>query len=320
VSEKVALVTGAAGFIGSHLSERLIGEGWRVRGVDCFTNYYDPALKERNLGGLRRAPRFDLSRLDLRTTELAPFLVGVDCVWHLAAQAGVRASWGAEFQTYSSINIEATQRVLEAAVEARTARVVYASSSSVYGDAPEFPADEKSVPAPISPYGVTKLAGEHLMALYQRAYGLPTISLRYFTVYGPRQRPDMGFHKFLRAIYEGRPLPIFGDGTQTRDFTFIADAIEANFLAERGGVPGRAYNVSGGSRLELNEVLGRFSRTTGRPVVRENLPMQKGDPANTGGSAARAREELGFIPRTDLRTGLSAQAAWMQRYLEGAAE
>lgn len=320
MSERIALVTGAAGFVGSHLSERLIAEGWRVRGVDCFTNYYDPSIKERNLSRLSREPRFTLERADLRDVPLEPLMQGVDTVWHLAAQAGVRASWGAEFQTYTSINVNATQRLLECAKETRPRALVYASSSSVYGEAPVFPAVEGGALRPISPYGVTKLAGEHLVSLYARAYGVSGCSLRYFTVYGPRQRPDMGFHKFFRAIFTGQELPIYGDGTQTRDFTYIDDITEANLRAAQSGRPGDAYNVSGGSRVQLLDVIRVMETAAGKPARLNFLPKQAGDPANTGGDSSLAREVIGYRPEVSLETGLGRMAAWMQRFLEGSPE
>ena len=315
MTERTALVTGAAGFIGSHLCERLLAEGWRVRGVDCFADYYDPSLKERNVQVLVRDPRFTLERADLRSAELGPLLSGVQVVWHLAAQAGVRASWGREFETYSTTNIHATQRLLEASLDVGLERFVYASSSSVYGEAPEFPAAEDSPTNPISPYGVTKLAGEHLARLYEKSYGLPTVSLRYFTVYGPRQRPDMGFYRFFRAVHGGQPVTIFGDGRQTRDFTFIADVTEANLLAGRQGSPGAVYNVNGGSRSSVLEVLDIIEQVSGREVVREFLPKQKGDPLHTGGDPSKAREELEFLPKVPLAEGLALMNDWMRELL-----
>ncbi len=316
MTERTALITGAAGFIGSHLSERLVADGWRVRGIDCFTDYYDPSLKERNLRGLANEPRFDLERVDLRTADLGKYMKEADAVWHLAAQAGVRASWGKEFETYTTINIQATQRMLEAALEAKPDRFVYASSSSVYGEAPEFPAAETSATNPISPYGVSKLAGEHLAVLYNKSFGIPTVSLRYFTVYGPRQRPDMGFHRFYRMIYGGEPVTVYGDGEQTRDFTYIADVTTANFLAGTVGRPGAVYNVNGGSRASVLEVLSIMEEATGREVQRDFLPKQKGDPLHTGGDPSKARTELGFQPEVDLRTGLFHMNDWIRELLE----
>lgn len=320
MSERIGVVTGAAGFIGSHLCERLLREGWRVRGVDCLTDYYDPRLKERNLAAFRSEPRFSFESSDLRTMALEPLFREAEVIWHLAAQAGVRRSWGDFFDSYSTININATQRVLETALRTTPQRLVYASSSSVYGEAPEFPAAEDGPLRPISPYGVTKLAGEHLARLYHGSYGLPTVSLRYFTVYGPRQRPDMGFHRFLRAIWQGEPVTIYGDGRQTRDFTFIADVTEANVRAGSEGREGSVYNISGGSRASVLEVIDIMEQATGREAQREYLPKQKGDPLHTGGDPARARAELGFRPKVDLRTGIGAEAAWMQAYLEGRPE
>lgn len=317
---RLALVTGAAGFIGSHLCERLLRDGWTVRGVDCFNNYYDPALKERNLARVGRDDRFQLARCDLRTAECAPLLEGVDSVWHLAAQAGVRRSWGGSFEEYASNNLVATQRLFEAAIGRPIRKIVFASSSSVYGEAPQFPAREETELRPISPYGVTKLAGEHLARVYATLWGLPITSLRYFTVYGPRQRPDMVFHRFFRALLRGEPIGIFGDGAQTRDFTFIDDVTEANLLAAENGRPAESYNISGGSRVTLLEALRLMEQVTGRVAIREHLPRQKGDPTHTGGDAARAREILRFRPRVALEEGLARMGEWMQRYLSGEPE
>jgi nucleoside-diphosphate-sugar epimerase len=320
MSASVALVTGAAGFIGSHLCRRLTRDGWQVRGVDCFTPYYDPALKERNLTPLQDEPRFELIRVDLRTADLKPLLDGVEVVWHLAAQAGVRSSWGSSFDEYTSLNINATQRLLEAMVGRPPRRIVCASSSSVYGEAPVFPMTEDGPLRPISPYGVTKLAAEHLARLYALSYALPTVSLRYFTVYGPRQRPDMGFHRFFKAILSHEPLPVYGDGGQTRDFTFIDDVIEANVLAAEKGEPGESYNISGGSRVTVLEVIREMEAIVGREARIEYQPKQKGDPTHTGGDSSKARSRLGYEPMVSLSDGLARMAAWMRRYLEGAPE
>lgn len=320
MAERTALVTGAAGFIGSHLCERLVAEGWRVRGVDCFTPYYDPALKRRNLAALAGEPRFTLDASDLRTADLGPIVDGVEVIWHLAAQAGVRASWGAAFADYTAINLDATQRLLEVVRARPPRRVVFASSSSVYGEAPRFPMPEDGPLRPISPYGVTKLAAEMLVRLYATVLGVPAVSLRYFTVYGPRQRPDMGFHRFFRAVLTGEPVTVFGDGEQTRDFTEVRDVVEANLLAAEHGEPGGVYNVSGGSCVSVLEVIRRIEALTGRTARVEFLTAQSGDPRNTGGDGARARADLGFRPRVGLPEGLAAMAAWMQRYVEGGPE
>src|SRR5579872_1548111 len=229
-----SIVTGAAGFIGSHLAERLIALGHDVVGIDSFTPYYDPTIKRANVAGLLNSPRFQLIEANLATADLEPIVAGADYVFHQAAQAGVRASWGSSFSGYTEYNVLATQRLLEALKEHRPRKVVYASSSSVYGDA-ALPMRETARPQPVSPYGVTKLAAEHLCHLYWANYGVPAVSLRYFTVYGPRQRPDMGFNRFLRAALTGQPIHRFGDGEQTRDFTFVEDAVSATMAAgDRG--------------------------------------------------------------------------------------
>ena len=222
-----ALVTGAAGFIGSTLSARLLADGWDVTGIDALTPYYDPALKRANLERLGGA--FTFVQEDLRTADLDALLDGVDVVFHEAGQPGVRASWGDEFGIYLDANVAATQALLEAAKRAPgLQRLVYASSSSVYGDAARFPVLEVDLPQPVSPYGVTKLAAEHLCSLYASNFGVPTVSLRYFTVFGPRQRPDMAFTRFLTAVRDDRPITLYGTGEQIRDFTYVDDVVEAN--------------------------------------------------------------------------------------------
>jgi nucleoside-diphosphate-sugar epimerase len=313
------LVTGAAGFIGSHLSARLLDDGHEVTGVDCFTDYYDPALKRRNVGGIIEHPRFRLVTADLRTCEIDPILAPIEAIYHQAAQAGVRASWGEHFRDYATINIEATQRLLEATVRhGRIRRFVYASSSSIYGDAPRYPTSEEDPKLPVSPYGVTKLAGELLVRLYAVQYGVAATSLRYFTVYGPRQRPDMGFHRFLRAIHEQRAIPLYGDGEQTRDFTYIADAVDANVAALHAGTdPGEAFNIGGGSRVSVRdviEIMGRVTRQTVRIEPREPVA---GDVRHTGSDPSHARELLGYRPKVGLEDGLSRMNAWIERYLNG---
>lgn len=314
------LVTGAAGFIGSHLCERLLDDGEEVIGIDCFTDFYDPALKRRNIARLLARGGFRLHELDLRVAPIAPLLRDVDAIFHQAAQAGVRSSWGRQFSEYSSINIDATQRLLAACrgSEDRLQRFVYASSSSIYGDAPRYPTGEDDPKLPVSPYGVTKLAGELLVRLHAVNYGLRATSLRYFTVYGPRQRPDMGFHRFFTAIERGEPVTVYGDGEQTRDFTYVADAVDANVLAWRAPCePGSAYNIGGGSRVSILAVLKLMERLSGREVRIVHAPPSAGDVRHTGADTTRARQRLGHAPRLALEEGLGRMRAWMVRYLAG---
>jgi UDP-glucose 4-epimerase len=311
-----ALVTGAAGFIGSHLIERLLADGHTVTGVDCFTDYYDPALKRANLEPSMSHPEFTLLEMDLGRADLA-VLPDVQVVFHQAAQAGVRASWGADFAAYVHHNVLATQRVLERYKAAPLERFVYASSSSVYGDAERFPTDEGMLPRPFSPYGVTKLAGEHLTLLYGRNFGVPVVALRYFTVYGPRQRPDMAFHKFCRAMLAGEPIPVFGDGRQSRDFTFIADAIEANVRAWQRAAPQGVYNVGGGSQVEVLQAIRILERALGVTADVRLEPRPPGDPLRTRADAARIRADLGFAPATRIEDGLAAEAEWARGLYAG---
>lgn len=305
------LVTGVAGFLGSTLAERLVRDGNEVRGVDCFTDYYARVDKERNLETLRRSAAFELREEDLSTTDVRALVRDVEVVFHQAAQAGVRASWGESFESYTRHNILATQRLLEAVKGSGVRRLVYASSSSVYGDTTDLPMRESSRPRPFSPYGVTKLAAEHLAELYRHNFGVSTVSLRYFTVYGPRQRPDMAFRRFIEAMLSGRPLAVFGDGAQTRDFTFVDDIVEANLLATREGVEG-VYNIGGGSRVTLQEVLEELARIVGVPLAIERAPTQAGDVRHTEADTTLARERLGYAPKVALRQGLERQVAWMR--------
>lgn len=307
-----ALVTGGAGFIGSHLSERLLAQGARVRAIDAFTDFYPRRLKERNLENLRGKSGYEFIEGDLRRLDLPQLLDGITHVFHLAAQAGVRRSWGDEFQIYTGLNIDSTQRLLEACVAKPIERLVYASSSSVYGDDVAIPMVETAVPQPVSPYGVTKLAAEQLCYLYYFNYKVPTVSLRYFTVYGPRQRPDMGFNRFFRAILEGKPLVQFGDGLQTRDFTYVADAVTATADAAVRGVPGRVYNIGGGARVSLREVFDLIARVSGRKVTIDHHGPQKGDMRDTYADTSRAQADLGFKPSVTLEQGLRHMWQWME--------
>lgn len=304
-----ALVTGAAGFIGSTLSERLLADGATVTGVDCFTDYYDVALKRRNLEPALKHPRYRLLELDLGAADLAA-LPDVDVVFHQAAQAGVRASWGREFAMYVHHNVLATQRLLERYRDAKLERFVYASSSSVYGDAERYPTDETLLPRPFSPYGVTKLAGEHLVLLYGRNFGLDVAALRYFTVYGPRQRPDMAFHRFCRALLRGEEILVYGDGRQSRDFTYIDDAIEANVRAWRSSAPQGVYNVGGGSQVEVLEAIALLEQALAVKAKLRFEPRPPGDPLRTRADAARLQADLGYATRTGIADGLAAEAAW----------
>lgn len=306
-----AVVTGCAGFIGSHLSTALLDRGAEVTGLDCFTDYYPRAAKEANLAPLRDRRGFRFVEDRLEKIDLAPLLDGATHVFHLAAQAGVRKSWGRDFRTYTVENIDATQALLEAVKERPIVRLVYASSSSVYGDAAEIPMREDARPQPVSPYGVTKLAAEQLCCLYHANFGVPAVSLRYFTVYGPRQRPDMAFHRFLRATLKGDPITLYGDGTQTRDFTFVGDAVAATVAAGDRGVPGGVYNIGGGSRVSMNEVLVLMERVTGRPIDVRREPPQKGDMRDTYADTSRARADLRFAPSVTLEQGLRAEKDWL---------
>jgi UDP-glucose 4-epimerase len=310
-----ALVTGTAGFIGSTLAERLLADGADVVGIDCFTDYYPRAIKERNLAALRPHPRFRFVESAIRDTDLASLLADRTHVFHLAAQAGVRKSWGRDFAIYTVNNIEATQMLLEAALKVQLERFVYSSSSSVYGDHVPMPMREDAVPQPVSPYGVSKLAAEQLCYLYFANFGVPTVSLRYFTVYGPRQRPDMAFHKFLRAAIVGEPITVYGDGEQTRDFTFVSDAVEANVAAALRGVPGRVYNIGGGSRVSVNHVLEMIGRVAQRRPVVTVDPAQKGDMRHTFAETWLARTDLGFQPKVELEEGLAAEYRWLKEIL-----
>ncbi len=305
------VVTGAAGFVGSHLVDRLLARGDIVVGVDCFTPYYSPEDKRENLRDALGSDRFSLVEVDLRDADLAPVLAGADTVFHQAAQPGVRLSWSDGFSEYASHNVLATQRLLEAARDAEVGRVVYASSSSVYGNQERYPTVETDLPRPYSPYGVTKLAAEHLCGLYAENWGVPTVALRYFTVFGPRQRPDMSIHRLCEAVLTGASFPRFGDGEQVREFTYVGDIVGANLdAAEAEVVPGSVVNVAGGGEITLNQLIAMVSELAGTDVVIEDHPAQAGDARRNGGATDRARELLGWRPEVSLRDGIAAQLAW----------
>ena len=307
-----ALVTGAAGFVGSHLAEALLARGDTVVGVDCFTPYYARSDKERNVAAAVACDGFELVEADLRAADIEALLDGVDAVFHQAAQAGVRLSWSDGFADYVGHNVLATQRLLEAVQRARpAARVVYGSSSSVYGNQPRYPATETDLPRPYSPYGVTKLAAEHLCGLYAENWGVHTVSLRYFTVFGPRQRPDMSIHRLCEAAALGTTFPRYGDGTQIREFTYVADIVAGNLAAaDRDVAPGTYLNLAGGAEITLNELIALVGEVAGTPVTVDPGPPQPGDSLRNGGAIGRARDVLGWVPEVSLRDGIAAQLAW----------
>ena len=306
-----ALVTGVAGFIGSHLAEWLLGRESEVIGVDCFTDYYARSIKDANLATARKHPGFRFVETTIQDADWSGLLAGVTHVFHLAAQAGVRRSWGRDFGVYTANNIHATQVLLEACVGLDIERFVYSSSSSIYGDRGEMPMREDALPEPVSPYGVTKLAAEHLCHLYWVNSKVPTVSLRYFTVYGPRQRPDMAFNRFLRALRLREPISLYGDGEQTRDFTFVDDAVSANVLAADRGVPGGVYNIGGGARVSMNHVLDLMASVTGQTPNVTREAAQKGDMRDTLADTGHARTELGFAPSMTLEDGIRAEHEWL---------
>lgn len=314
-----ALVTGCAGFIGSHLTEHLLAQGLDVLGVDCFNENYGRREKLRNLEVARDWDAFEFVPVDLSRGDLGDLVAEVDVVFHLAAEPGVRASWGDEFERYVRNNVLATQQLLEAVRARPDKRFVYASSSSVYGQAERFPTPESAVPHPLSPYGVTKLAAEHMTLLYHANYGVDATALRFFSVYGPRQRPDMAFNIFCRAALANEAMTIFGDGRQTRDFTYVGDVVTALTLASSADrARGRIYNVGGGSQVGLRETIDLLSDLVGSRLRVAHSEQQLGDVRDTGADTSRAQRELGFTAHVDLRTGLGRQLAWVQESLASA--
>lgn len=317
MTQNRVLVTGAAGFIGSHLSEALLERGYDVRAVDSFDDFYDRALKDANLSAPSSSPRFSFSEADLSSADLEPLLRDVDTVFHMAARAGVRTSWGEGFEPYVRNNVMGTQRLLEASVRAGVRRVVYASSSSIYGETDEsrLPTSEDEPGRPISPYGITKLAGEHLLTAYGLASALEVVGLRFFTVFGPRQRPDMAFHKFLKAALDGQTITIYGDGSQTRDFTFVGDIVAGVVAAGEGPagyIDSKMFNLGGGHRVTLKHTLDVISDVTGGTLRLDMQERAAGDVTDTAADTSLARTLLGYSPATDLKSGLAAEWEWMK--------
>jgi UDP-glucuronate 4-epimerase len=307
-----ALVTGCAGFIGSHLTESLLADGHEVLGVDCFNDNYERRIKAANLGVAHEWQSFELVPLDLARGALEELVDGCDVIFHLAAEPGVRSSWGTRFEQYLRNNVLATQLLLETVKPTSSKRVVYASSSSVYGHAETLPTREDALPQPYSPYGVTKLAAEELCQLYWGNHGVETVALRYFSVYGPRQRPDMAFNRFCRAALGRESLTVFGDGEQTRDFTHVSDVVRATRAAATApAAPGGVYNIGGGCRVSVNDALALLEGFAGRRLDVRYLDTEHGDVRHTGADTTLAAINLGYAPRQSFGTGLLSEFDWM---------
>ena len=302
-----AVVTGAAGFIGSHLVEALLARGDEVIGIDCLFPYYEPELKRTHIAEALENSRFTLIEENINAADLELLVEGADVIYHLAGQPGVRASWGREFDIYVAQNVLSTQKLLEISKGTPNRRFVLASSSSVYGQAESFPTGESDTPHPVSPYGVTKLAAEHLCFLYKEAFGVNSVCLRYFTIFGPRQRPDMAFSRFISAALDEQPLTIIGDGRQSRDFTYVADAVGATIAAGENGRAGNIYNIAGGCYGSVLEVIDIIEGLIGRPLQREYLDAVPGDPRRTGADIASAQHDLEYEPSVSLEEGLRRQ-------------
>ena len=306
-----ALVTGVAGFIGSHLAEELLASGHGVVGIDNFLDNYPRHFKENNLVGLMQNPEFTFLSDDLLRVDLERLLSGVSYVFHLAGQPGVRSSWGREFSRYTENNIMTTQRLLETARDLKLAKFVYASTSSVYGDTDDLPMREDGGTRPVSPYGATKLAAEHLCYLYWKAFGVPTVALRFFTVYGPRQRPDMFFHIFMRALRRGEQVPLYDDGEQTRDFTYCTDIVDGLLNAAFYSGTGEVFNLGGGSQTSVLDAIALVERIAGRKARIKRYDRQKGDVRHTKARLDEAKRKLNYAPKFDLEAGLAAEWEWI---------
>ncbi len=307
------VVTGAAGFIGSHLSERLLAEGHSVEGIDCFTDYYSRPIKERNLATLRQHPQFHFHEVDLSAGVHPDAVAGAEWVFHLAAMPGLTRSW-LDFDSYNRNNLTATHRLLEALKGSTTLqRMIYASTSSVYG---KYASGDETLPTrPSSPYGITKLAGEQLCRVYNDEFGVPAVVLRYFSVYGPRQRPEMGYNLFINAILQGKPITLTGDGLQVRGNTYIADCVDATIRATQA-LPGETFNLGGGELVTVIEVLRKLERITGKPVIIERHPPRKGDQLATGADVTKLTRHVGWKPTTGIDEGLAKQVDWQRSLLE----
>ena len=306
------LVTGAAGFIGSQLCRALIQTEASVIGVDSFTDFYPRWMKEKNIRPLLNHPKFKFLSEDITRLDLKKELEKIQAIFHLAAQPGVRTSWGDDFSIYTKNNIDVTQRLLEAAKNLQLKKFIYASSSSVYGLSPQLPMRETQVLHPYSPYGVTKLAAEHLCFLYHNNYGIPCVSLRFFTVYGPGQRPDMAFHRFLKAIGEDKEIKFYGDGQQTRDFTYIDDIIKANISSITYGKPGETYNIGGGTQIKLIDIIPIFEKICQKKIKTRCQEEQKGDVHHTFANIEKAKKDLNYVPHISLEDGLREEWNWIQ--------
>jgi nucleoside-diphosphate-sugar epimerase len=306
-----SFVTGVAGFIGSHLAEKLLAAGHDVIGIDNFLDNYPHSFKDRNLSEVAVHRNFTFVRDDLLQCDLRSLLRDVSYVFHLAGQPGVRSSWGKEFARYTDNNIRSTQLLLEAAKESKLTKFVYASTSSVYGDTDDLPMREDGGTRPISPYGATKLAAEHLCHLYWKAFGVPTVSLRFFTVYGPRQRPDMFFHIFMRALLRGDQVPLYDDGEQTRDFTFCADIVDGTLAAAFYPGQGELFNLGGGSEVSILNAIALVETISGRKANLKRFDRQKGDVRHTKARLDQAKSKLGYLPKVGLEQGLTEEWNWI---------
>lgn len=307
-----AIVTGCAGFVGSQLSEKLIEKGFTVIGIDSFENYYSLEIKQKNIEKLVKTDSFKLIKSNILDIDLNKIIEHTDFIFHLAGQPGVRASWENNFEIYTKNNILATQRLLESCKNKKIKKFVYASSSSIYGDVDTFPISEDVKPNPISPYGVSKLAGEHLCHLYHKNFNVPTISLRYFTVYGERQRPDMAFHKFIKNILENKEVVIFGDGRQTRDFTYVRDIIDGTISSAESDVYGEIFNLGGGSRILLKDAINILKNVVGTDINIVYKDNEKGDVGHTYADIIKAKKLLGYDPKTKLEEGLEKEVEWIK--------